>query len=119
MKHRYTLDDATKAELIEYFFNPISGGYIVGADKDNFLIWLQQKRSGTLLKSYETATEKAHEMLNKYIELIGAANDEPDIKKKLALLKQADSAYKKYQAFDKQSDELGKKFDREINRGRE
>lgn len=45
---KLTLQDATKQELIQYFFLPEGrgGGYIYPASEGSFLLWLQQKRGG-------------------------------------------------------------------------
>ena len=47
MKHKYKITDATKQELIDYFFGvgELGGGFLIPADKDRFLIWLEQKKS--------------------------------------------------------------------------
>ena len=61
MKHKYKITDATKQELIDYFFGfeGLGGGYRIPADKDRFLIWLERKRTDTLLDATETADRKS------------------------------------------------------------
>lgn len=56
-----TVNDATKDELIEYFFKPdyFGGGYRIPATQGKFLLWLQRKRSIELLTAQdETIDDK-------------------------------------------------------------
>lgn len=65
---KLTLKDATKEELIQYFFSPecVGGGYRIQADKERFLIWLEQKRAGELMDAQEAnydASQKALKLM--------------------------------------------------------
>ncbi len=116
MKHQYKIEDATKEELIQYFFGVegFGGGHRIPADKDRFLIWLERKRTDTLLDAQETAFEASQKSLEKYIQYTKEANDEKDIEKKLILLGKANAAYKKYEEYDRQYDLLDKKIMRSL-----
>ncbi len=116
MKHQYKIEDATKEELIQYFFGVegLGGGFRIGADKDRFLIWLERKRTKTLLDAQDTATEASQKSLQEYIQYIKEANDEKDIEKKLALFQKANKAYKKYEEYNRQYDLLDKKISKSL-----
>lgn len=103
--------DVTKDELIEYFFNPLSGGFRLGADKERFFLWLKKKRTGTLIMAYESAAEVSKKMLHEYVECVKAANDATDIDKKLEFLKKADDAWTRYEAAERQLQRTSKKVD--------
>lgn len=111
-----TVNDATKEELIQYFFVPegMGGGFRIPAMKDSFLLWLNNKRNGELLTAYEQTTEAMQQALHKYISLIHEANDEPDIEKKIAKLNEADEAYKRYDKMCKHRDKAGDRFMKEV-----
>ena len=119
MKHKLKISDATKEELIQYFFgvDGFGGGYRIPADKDRFLIWLEHKRTDTLLNAQETATEAANKALAEYIKFVRLANDETDINEKLALFEKANNAYKRYQKFNEQYHLIGKKVDKMLGVG--
>ena len=108
---KYKVTDATKDELIQYFFtcDYFGGGYRVQADKERFLIWLSQKRARELLDAQDAAIDTSQKALDEYIEYIKQANDEKDTLKKLELLGKADKAYKRYERANKQYDSLDKK----------
>lgn len=116
MQHQYKIEDATKEELIQYFFGVegFGGGYRIHADKDRFLIWLDRKRTDALLDAQEAATEAAQKSLERYIQCIKEANDEKDIEKKLLLFEKANAAYKKYEEYNRQYDLLDKKIPRSL-----
>lgn len=109
---KLTINDATKDELITYFFQPdcFGGGFRIPAAKDSFLLWLKQKRDGALLAAGEEATEATIKALHEYMDCIHRANDEPDIEKKLAILEEGNQAYARYEKFDKQRKALDKKL---------
>lgn len=111
MKKKLTLDDATKEELITYFFNPISGGFRLGCDKDRFLIWLQQKRTMELLDAQEASIDDSQKHLAEYVRLVKRANDTEDINEKLIIFDQANKAYGRYELAEKRCAKLGKKVD--------
>lgn len=107
-----TVYDATKEELIQYFFQPkgFGGGYRIPAMKDNFLLWLQQKRTGELITAQEATIDASEKALEEYIQYVREANDEPDLDKKLELFEKADKAFKRYEAATKKYDSLDKQI---------
>lgn len=109
---KLTLKDATKEELIQYFFtcDYFGGGYRIQADKERFLIWLQQKRTGELLDTQEASMDASQKALDEYIDYIRQANDEKDIEKKLDIFSKANEAYKRYEKFHKRSESIDKKL---------
>lgn len=117
MKFKYKIEDATKEELIRYFFgvDTFGGGFRVGADKARFLIWLEKKRNNEIFDAMDVATTESSKSLEKYIQYIKEANDEKDIEKKLSLLKKADAAYKQYEKYNKQYDLLNSKISPEAD----
>lgn len=112
---KYKLTDATKEELIEYFFNPITGGSRIGADKERFLIWLSQKRAGALLDAQDHTIEASQRFLREYIDLLKEANNEHDINKKLELFEKSNAAYEKYEQSEKKYWKLDEKLKKEID----
>ena len=109
-----TVCDATKEELIEYFFDQMSVSGV--ANKERFLLWLERKRTDELMEATTRAAEGSAKALNEYIQYIKMANDElKDIDKKLELLKKADEAYKRYEKFNDEYDKADKKFMERIN----
>ena len=71
-----TVDDATKEELIQYFFQPqeLGGGYRTPAMKDSFLLWLQQKRTGEIFTAQEATIDASEKALRDYIQYVIEAN---------------------------------------------
>lgn len=118
MKHKYKITDATKDELIQYFFGVegFGGGYRVPADKDRFLIWLENKRCDALLKANETATEASDKALKEYIGFIRLANEEGNVDKKLELLDKANAAYERYEKFNEQWGKSNREIDKHFAR---
>lgn len=102
--------DATKEELIQYFFQPdcFGGGYRIPAMKDEFLIWLQQKRNKELLDAQDTAIEDSQRHLKEYVRLVKLANDTADIEEKLNIFDQANKAYQRYELAEKHYQALDK-----------
>lgn len=102
-KRKYTINDATKEELITYFFQPdcFGGGFRIPAAKDSFLLWLSKKRNGELLKAGETAAEAEQEAMHEYLDYIKKSIEEVDIDKKIELAKLADKAYRRYEKMGK------------------
>lgn len=98
-----TIQDATKDELIQYFFTPdgFGGGFRIPAAKDSFLLWLKQKRDGELLDAIDTSIDASQKALHEYIELVKQMNDEKDIDRKLEIAEKADKAYKRYEKAEK------------------
>ena len=107
------VSDATKEELIQYFFteDTFGGGHRIRADKDRFLIWLAKKRAGKLMEAQEAAMDTEQESLRKYIETVKAFNEEKDIEKKLQLAETANKYYKQYERAGKRAAQLDKKLD--------
>ena len=106
--------DATKEELIQYFFGVegLGGGYRIAADKERFLIWLSNKRSNALLTAGENASEAAQEALHEYIDYVKQMNDAENFDEKIRLIDKANAAYERYEKFNRQSDEAYKKADK-------
>lgn len=98
-----TIQDATKDELIQYFFTPdgFGGGFRIPAAKDSFLLWLKQKRDGELLDAINTSIDASQKALHEYIELVKQMNDEKDIDRKLEIAEKADKAYERYEKAEK------------------
>lgn len=114
---KLTIQDATKEELIQYFFtcDYFGGGYRIQADKERFLNWLKSKREGELIDAQDKATDVSQKALKEYIDFIKQANDAEDIEQKLGLLEKANKAYERYKKANKQYDKLGKKLDDYFN----
>lgn len=109
-KKKLTVYDATKEELIQYFFHPLDGGFRIPPDVERFLIWLEQKRNDELLRVYEDAIEESQKALNEYIDFVKQANSEPDLDKKLALFEKANLAYQRYEKMEKIISKTDKKL---------
>jgi len=109
---KLTLKDATKEELIQYFFtcDYFGGGFRMQADKERFLIWLQHKRTGELLDAQENSMYASQKALDEYIDYIRQANAEKDIEKKLDIFNKANEAYKRYEMLYKRSESIDKKL---------
>ena len=107
------VSDATKEELIQYFFteDTFGGGHRLRADEDRFLLWLAKKRAVKLMEAQEAAMDTEQESLRKYIETIKALNEEKDIDKKLQLAETANKYYKQYESAGKQAEQIYKKLD--------
>lgn len=112
MAKKLTVYDATKEELIQYFFQPdgFGGGYRIPAMKDKFIIWLQRKRNGDLLTAQEATIDASQKALHEYVDLVKKMNDEPDVERKLEIAEQANAAYKRYERAEKQYETLDKKI---------
>jgi len=110
-KKKLTVYDATKEELIQYFFNPIDGGFRVPEQADRFLLWLKKKRAYELLKTYEDASEESSKALKQYIDFVRQANEEKDLDKKLELLGKANLAYQRYEKMEKIAAKADKTID--------
>ena len=113
---KLTLKDATKEELIQYFFSPecVGGGFRIQADKEKdkekFLLWLQQKRAGELMDAQEANFDASQKALDEYIFYIRRANAEEDFGKKIDILKRANEAYERYETINKWIDNIEKKL---------
>lgn len=113
MKHKFKITDATKEELIQYFFGVegLGGGYRIGADKDRFLIWLERKRTQTLLDAGDSAAEASQKALHEYIDCVKKVNDAKDLDEKIKWIDKANAAYERYERFNKEYDRIQKKVD--------
>lgn len=105
-KKPLTIQDATKAELIEYFFSPISGGFRIGADQLKFLLWLENHRREKAIKSYSDVQDAALKALDQSIELLEKAKAEPNEMKKFELATEAERLYKRYEELQAQANKL-------------
>lgn len=107
-----TIQDATKDELIQYFFTPdgFGGGFRIPAAKDSFLLLLKQKRDGELLDAIDTSIDASQKALHEYIELVKQMNDEKDIDRKLEIAEKADKAYERYEKAEKAARRLPTKI---------
>lgn len=114
MKHKYKITDATKQELIDYFFGAGGCGYRIPADKDRFLIWLEQKRTDALIDKSETTIEASQKALKEYISFVQQAIDTENLAEKSALFEKADNAYKRYEEYNRQYDLIEKKLDKAL-----
>lgn len=108
------ISDATKEELIQYFFTEetFGGGHRIRADKDRFLLWLAKKRAGKLMEAQNAAMDTEQESLRKYIDAVKAFNEEKDIDKKLQLAETANYYYEKYESAGKRAAQLDKKINK-------
>lgn len=111
---KLTVYDATKEELIQYFFHPIEGGFRIPSQEDRFIIWLQQKRSGELLKVYEDAAEESRKALHEYIDYVKQANNEKNLDLKLSLFEKANKAYQRYEKMEKIAEKTNKKLEESL-----
>ena len=111
-EQRLTVDDAAKEELIQYFFQPegFGGGYRIPARVDQFLLWLQQKRTGELITARKQTIDASQKALHEYIQFVKEANEEPDIDRKLMPFEKANKAYDRYEKANKAYDRLDKKI---------
>lgn len=117
MGKKLTIQDATKDELIEYFFNPISGGFLINADKQKFLLWLGHKRSKKLFEAIDASIDDSKKAFEEYFEWVKRANDEEDIETKIEYFEKANKAYERYENANKKYDSLNKKYDKEFKDG--
>ncbi len=111
-KKPLTIQDATKAELIEYFFSPISGGFRIGADRLKFLLWLENHRREKAFKSYSDVQDAASNCLEQHIKLIGKAKSETNSMERVDLLTEADRFYKRYEELMEQANKLYEAYER-------
>lgn len=112
-KKKLTIQDATKEELIQYFFSADSfgGGYRIPALKDKFLLWLQKKRSDEFLNASDASLEESQKALHEYIDCVKNMNGATGIEEKLKWAEKANQAYEKYEKANKAYDKFSKKAD--------
>lgn len=109
-KKNLTVYDATKEELIQYFFHPIDGGFRVPSDVKRFLIWLESKRTGELLDAQNKTIDASQKYLHEYIDLVKQANNEPEFEKKLLIFEKANKTYKLYEKAERDYKKIDKKL---------
>lgn len=109
-KKPLTIQDATKAELIEYFFSPISGGFRIGADQQKFLLWLENHRREKNYKKYSDLQDAATESLDQYVNLLERAKKEPDDMKRLDILTVAGKYFKQYEKLQAQAEKAAERI---------
>ena len=107
-----TIQDATKDELIQYFFAPdgFEGGFRIPCSQDDFLLWLKLKRDGDLQDAIDANIDACQNALSEYIKLVRQMNDEKDINKKLEIAEKANEAYERYEKADNDRKKLEKKL---------
>lgn len=110
-KKKLTVYDATKEELIQYFFKPLANGLHVNASAERFVIWLEEHRTKKILDAQDQEIENSQQAFHEYITYLKQANDEKDLDKKLAIFEKANKAYKRYE----QAEERQKRLDKEID----
>ena len=112
-KKKLTIQDATKEELIQYFFTTdyFGGGYRIPALKDKFLLWLQQKRSEELLTASEASLEESQKALHEYVDCVHKMTEATDVEEKLKWAEQGNAAYIRYEKANKAYNKFSKKVD--------
>lgn len=96
------VDEATKEELILYFFAPeFNGADHIRASKDRFINWVNHRRTESLLKVQGKLIEDSDTALKEYIRLLKEAGEEKDIDRKLAIYEEANKAYALYEKYEK------------------
>lgn len=116
-KKELSVYDATKEELIQYFFHPIDGGFRIPSDVDRFLIWLKQKRTGELIDAQSQTGDESQKALHEYIDYVKRANAEQDIDKKFELFCKANDAYSRYEKAEKRYAKLDKQINGALGLG--
>ena len=107
MKKANSVYDATKEELILYFFAPeFNGAGHLRADQDRFINWVNRRRNEHLLKVQGKVIEDSQTAFKEYIRLLREAGDEKDIDKKIALYDEASKAFELYEKYNKEYDKL-------------
>lgn len=109
------ITDATKEELLQYFFTPsgFGGGFRIPCREDSFILWLSNKRMGEVLDASEASIDASQKYLHEYTTLVKQMIDESDIDKKLELGQMANEAYEKYERANK----AWERFNRQIDAG--
>ena len=105
-KKPLTIQDATKAELIEYFFSPISGGFRICADQQKFLLWLENHRREKAFERYSNVQKAAMDYLDISVKQLEKAKEESDAMKRADLLAEAGRLYKKYEELKARADKF-------------
>lgn len=112
-----TISDATKEELLEYFFVPegMGGGFTITgpitAPQDRFLLWLKTRRAKECLDAMDKATDKGLVALKESVRLTKKAATETDVDKLISLSAKANELYKTFEKYDKEAQMYMKKAD--------
>lgn len=77
----------------------------------------REKRTGLLLKAYESAADASQKALHEYIGCVKQATDEPNVDKKFEWLDKANRAWARYEAAEKQARHASAKADRALGIG--
>ena len=117
MKKELSVCDATKEELIQYFFQPncFGGGCRVPAREDDFLLWLRRKRDKQLLDAQDASIDDAQRHMQEYIRLINQAKDATNLDGRLEILDRANKAYQRYELAEKHYQALDKKLSESLS----
>lgn len=105
-RKRLTLKECTKEELIAWLTSPRAFGA-----GEACLRFIEDRRFGMLSNSIDEAIEQSQVEIRKYIDYIKKANNESDLDKKIALLKEADRHYKLHEQYDRDYERLSKRQD--------
>ena len=111
---KLTVYDATKDELIEFFFDQRKVEGVLA--KERFLAWLWKKRNDELLDAQEKTIDASEKWLHEYVTLVKQANDEADFEKKMLIFEKANKAYQQYEKANKDYEKLDKKLMANIER---
>lgn len=109
-KKPLTIWDATKEELIIYFFNPMSGGFQIGADQKKFLLWLENRRREMNFKIYSGVHDAAMNALDQSVKLLEQAKAETNEMKRTDILTAARRYYKQYEKLQAQADKAAERM---------
>lgn len=112
---KLTVYDATKEELIQYFFHPIDGGFRIPSDVERFCIWLQKKRTQELIDMQNQTIDDSQACLHEYIRLMKEANDIEDIYEKMKIFERACVAYKQYEKLNKNYEKIDKQISEQLS----
>lgn len=105
------VNEATKEELLLYFFAPeFNGANRLRADKDRFLLWVNARRSKSLLDAQSRVAEQGSDYFKEYIALIKEADEEKDLDRKLAIYEKANKAYELWDRNRKEYNRLEKEI---------
>lgn len=114
------LTDATKSELLEYFFAPIcEGREHLQYNEDRFLIWLNYKRNKEIIDEKSNLAEKSHDLLEEFIELSKQITLEDDSDVKMKLIKRSNKLWDEVQKLESKQKKLDKKDETDDKKGGE
>lgn len=109
---KLTLKDATKEELLQYFFGrrESGGGFVIPMDKERFLVWLKNKKTHELTNAQEESMNASQKVLEEYIGYLKQASDKKDTKEKIEIYRKANKVYKRYETINKRIESIEKKL---------